>query len=399
MIAESREKQLLYHLLSWLGLGLALLAIYLLTASQQYDADILGELKAINRLDVSSPDPAHMLYVRLGVSFYRLWLGLGYQGDALIPMQVINVFCGAGAIMMFALVLRRYRVRWTLLLLVSAGAALSYAFWTHTVDAFFIIPAAFFALAALASAVYLSAARSYGRRGILIVALGISLSLAVLCYQANLALIPALLAASWPESRRNASTYAKNWIIVGAIFALIAGSVWLWQAIALAGVRSAPELITWFFTNHGGMDEGLWRREGVNLLTTLPAAWLATILPVYEGLGLRALARGLFSPERLPAQLALVLLGLTLATTAFMAVRRPARLGDRGFWVAALWFLAPGAAVTWFDPAEVKLWLIPMFGFWLVLAWLKPEDFVHYERVTAWRTNGGETIWELKPRR
>lgn len=101
----------LRHLISWVGLGFLLVCIYLLTASRQYDPDVLGELKAINRLDLSSPDPAHMLYIRLGVPFYRLWLVLGYQGDALAPMQVLNAFFGAGTIMMFALTLRHWGVR------------------------------------------------------------------------------------------------------------------------------------------------------------------------------------------------------------------------------------------------------------------------------------------------
>jgi hypothetical protein len=48
--------------------------------------------------------------------------------------------------------------------------------------------------------------------------------------------------------------------------------------------------------------------------------------------------------------------------------RRPALLRSREALVSELWFLLPGMAVTWFDPAEVKLWLIPMFGFWALLA-------------------------------
>lgn len=360
----------LRRLVSWLGLGLVLFWIYLFTASQQYDPDVLGELRAINRLDLSSADPAHMLYIRLGVPFYRLWLALGYQGDALAPMQVLNAFFGAGTIMMFALALRHWRVRWPLILLVSTGAGLSYAFWTHTVDAFFIIPAAFFAITSLICALSLASARSPARRTLLTALLGISLGLAALGYQANLTLIPALLAASWPSpsARSEMSSYVRSWIAVGGIFALLAGGVWIWQAIALGDVKSPQELFSWFLFGHGGMDEGLWRRDGVNLLTTLPVAWLATILPVYEGLGLHALSQSVLSLERIPAQLALILLGLIFVVVVLAFLRRPALLRSRVTLVMALWFLLAGIAVTWFDPAEVKLWLIPMFGFWALSA-------------------------------
>lgn len=368
MPSDSPGSGSLSRLASWLGLGLVVFCVYLLTASQQYDADVLGELRSINHLDVSSPDPAHMLYVRMGVPFYRLWLAAGYRGDALTPMQILNAFFGAGTIMLFALALRHLRVRWQLILLMSSAVAFSYAFWTHTVDAFFIIPAAFFAITALTCAFYLSSARSPGRRGILVMLLGGSLGLAVLSYQANLALIPALLAASWPTPRKDIAPYVKNWLAAAVIASLIAGSAWLGQAVTSGGIREPQGLIAWFLSGHGGMKEGLWRREGVNLLTTMPIAWIATILPVYEGLGLHSLLRGILSPDRLSAQLALGILGLTLLFATLVIVRRPSLLRSKAVLTAALWFLLPGVAVTWFDPAEVKLWLIPMFGFWMVLA-------------------------------
>lgn len=63
--------------------------------SRQYDLDTLGELSRVNRLDPTSPDPAHMLYTILGIPFYGLWLQLGYAGDALRAMQVLNAVFGA----------------------------------------------------------------------------------------------------------------------------------------------------------------------------------------------------------------------------------------------------------------------------------------------------------------
>jgi hypothetical protein len=136
----------------WLGVVLLLLvglaAAYFSFPSQQYDLDTLAELRRINDLDATSSDPAHMLYVVVGVPCYKLWLLLGYTGDALRAMQVVNAFCGTVAIATLALILRQLGIRRAVAAPVAVTAGLSYAFWTHTEDAFFIIPAACFALIA-----------------------------------------------------------------------------------------------------------------------------------------------------------------------------------------------------------------------------------------------------------
>jgi hypothetical protein len=359
----------------WTALGIGLLIVYLLTSSQQYDADVLGELKAINHLDVTSPDPAHMLYVRIGVPFYRLWLTSGYPGDALRPMQVLNACFGAATITLFAVVLRRFRIPWALVLSVSAAAGLSYGFWTHTVDAFFIIPAAFFAMVALICALLLSSSSSTARLAILGLLLGIGFGLAVLSYQANLALIPALIVAGWPARDGDRPRRVKAWIVAGAVFLLLSGGAWVIQALTLAHLSSPSELLKWFLFRHGGMQEGLWRREGVNPAVTAPIAWLATVLPVYEGLRLRALVHGVLTPDRIPAQVSLVALGAIWAFALLGGVRRRSAIWatpwrKQAFLVGLLWFALPGLAVVWFDPAEVKLWLIPIFGLWMLLALL-----------------------------
>jgi len=357
-------------------LGVALVAIYLLTASQQYDADVLGELKDINHLDTSSPDPAHMLYVRIGVPVYRLWRTLGYGGDALWPMQVLNALLGGSTLLLFALTLRRFSTSWSLVLVTSGTAGLSYAWWTHVVDAFFIVPAALFSIFALLCAVELSLARTLGRSVLLAAGLAIGLSLAALTYQTNILLVPALFVASWPVAGRRIATSFRNWLAVSVLIILVAGGAWLLQGIQHAGVQDAREFFQWLAFGHGGIQRGLWRREGVNPLTTVPVAWLATVLPVYEGLGLRPLLSGVVATERIPSQLALVLMIFVGSYVLVAAlVRRKAIWKGRrrrGLLVSALWFAVPGVAVVWFDPAEVKLWLIPMFGLWMALAIVLP---------------------------
>ena len=46
-------------------------ALYSLTYSQQYDLDVIGELRLINELASPRGDPAHPLYVWIGTVAYR----------------------------------------------------------------------------------------------------------------------------------------------------------------------------------------------------------------------------------------------------------------------------------------------------------------------------------------
>lgn len=352
----------------YLALWIACLAIFLAFPSQQYDPDPLGELAYIRQLSAAYDSPAHMLYVQVGVPAYRLWLSLGGTADPLRVMQIINALTGAAAITFFALILGQTGIRAAVALALSVAAGLSYAFWTHTEDAFFIIPAACFALLAWWCALRLASHEN--RRWITLLALIVSLTLAVLFYQTNLLIIPALWVASWNHQQR--ARWLREWLLVSLAVGALAGGAWWWQGTQLAGTQTAADTLTWFLTGHGGLLSGLWRREGVDLVVPTLTALAATILPVYEGMHLRALLQGQPDLQHLPAQLALAALGLTLLYSLLILWRargeRPLALPGRVWLAAALWFGLPGLAVIWFDRAEVKLWLIPMFAFWLALA-------------------------------
>lgn len=361
-------------LFRWLGrlfLWLALCLIYLSLPSQQYDLDTLSELSRINNLDPTSPDPAHMFYAILGIPFYGLWLRLGYTGDALRAMQVLNAVFGAVAVVVLTIILRQIKVHRHIAVSISVAAGFSYAFWTHTEDAFFIIPAACFSLVALLCALILAEAQSSARRRVILLALGLNLSLASLSYQANLFLIPALMAASWAGTTRW-RRWVCEWLFIGAVVAVLAGGGWLYQAIHFAEVRTLPEFFSWFIRGHGGIARGLWRREDVPWLSTTAAAWVATILPLYEGMRLRDLLHGKFSLWHLPSQIALLLLVITgfLALNVLRHIYQKHRpiMPARIWLTCGLWFAIPGSAVFWFDRAEVKLWLIPFFACWIGLA-------------------------------
>ena len=345
------------------------LIIYLLLPSQQYDKDVLIELNRINNFNYPI-DPAHMLYVLIGIPFYKLWLGLGYIGDSLRAMQLVNAFFGAGAVGIFAAILHVMGIKRFTMVLVSLMVGFSYAFWTHTEDAFFIIPAAFFALVSLLCALTIHRDDGKYRLGVSIL-LVISLSFAVLAYQNNLLLIPALMAASW-DHITTFRRWIVQWMFISLLIVVLAGGVWIYQGVYFAHRVSIKDFITWFITSHGGIVRGLWRREGINPFSTSLIAWIATILPVYEGMRLRNLARGQISSLHLPSQLALALLGFGILLIIDMfrkSWKNRNKVLPHHYWLfILLWFFLPGLTVAWFDPAEVKLWMIPMFSFWILFA-------------------------------
>lgn len=347
----------------------AFTVLYLLTASQQYDLDVIGELGLINRLSTPAGDPAHPLYVWLGVPFYRLWLAFGYTGDSLRAMQVLNALFGGASIGLLYAVPRAMGVARAAALAAASCVAVSYAFWTHTVDAFFIVPACFFALLSLRCALALRTCEP-SIAWLWAGALGLSFALAVLAYQNNALLLPALLVTSWCSGRR-ACRWFGPWLLVVVVTLAVLVAAWMRLSglpLALQGVADLPR---WLLGAHGGMARGLWRREGIALLPTILTAWGATVFPLYEGMRLRALARGEVTLAYLPGQITLLLFGLAAIFAGIGVLTKrvlPSLWGRKQNLLAALlWFIVPGAAVAWFDPAEVKLWLIPMLGVWLVV--------------------------------
>lgn len=359
---------------AWLILiGAGMFLLYLLTRSQRYDPEVLIELRMINHFQVTR-DPAHPFFVLTGLPVFWLWKTAGYTGDALLPTQLLNAFWGAMALVLFAAFLYQLIPDRLLSTITTLGVGLSYAYWTHTTDSFFIPPTICFSIAALLCAAMIGdkSKRRDAANRILPIILGASIGLAILSYQASVALIPALMYASWPHNKEaSRRTWLLNWCVTGMAALLIAVPVLVWQAGHALGLHKFSEIADWYLNSHGGMSEGLWRRGSGPLWRILPVAWIATILPLYEGMRLRDLTQGHIVLDRLPSQIGLILLIMLVFVIVVLLIvlwRRSetqeqlTRIGG----IAGLWFLGQGSLVTWFDAAEVKLWIIPILAFWLL---------------------------------
>lgn len=351
----------------WTGLLIVLLAaLYLALPSARHDLDTLPELLRLEEGRLIDGDPAHGLYVPMGWLMWSIGRGFADNLPAREALLAANAVLGAAGIGLFVAVLVQSGVSRGAAWATAAAAALSYGYWTHVADAFFVVPAA--ATAMLAWWLALRAGRSTAPSVAWHAAAGAAFGVSALLHQANLLLAPALLLTSRPD-RASPSAVLRAAAAASGATLVIAVPFWLAQA-AVADVPT-EHLAGWFLGSHGGMAQGLWRREGIDVPIATAIAWLATIVPVYEGMRLRSLVAGELSPRHLPAQAALVVLGAAVLT-ALVVVARAARRGprrlDRRLVAAALWFVLSGAAVVWFDPAEVKLWIIPFFGLWALLA-------------------------------
>lgn len=357
---------------AWLiAIGVGMFLLYFLTRSQRYDPEVLIELRIINHFQVT-PDPAHPFFVLTGLPVFWLWKTAGYAGDALLPTQLLNAFWSSTALVLFAAFLYRLIPDRLLSTITILGVGLSYAYWTHTVDSFFIPPTICFSIAALLCAAMIGekSKRRDAVNKILPIILGASIGLAILSYQASIALIPALMYASWPPNKQSSRRrWLLNWCVTGMTALLVAVPILVWQAGHTLELHKFGEIANWYFNSHGGMSDGLWRRESGPLWRILPSAWVATILPLYEGMRLRDLIQGHIVPDRLPAQIGLVLLIMLVFVLIVLWIalwrhsgtrKQLTRIGG----IAGLWFLGQGSLVTWFDAAEVKLWIIPMLAFW-----------------------------------
>ena len=214
--------------------------------------------------------------------------------------------------------------------------------------------------------------------------LAATIALGVLSYQANLFLLPAYIAASRDRSI-DLKLWLKQWIFILLLALFLAGSVFVFQAIQFANIKSFEQFCYWFVFKHGGVEYGLWRREGLPLFMPTVTAWLATIFPIHEGMRLRSLFQGNFIWSRIPAQVGLFsFFGMT-TYLIFNAVKASIqddglRLLSRNLFLACImWFFIPGLAVFWFDRAEIKLWIIPTFAIWILLALIM--DYTIKERM------------------
>ena len=113
----------------------ALLVLYLCTLSQSYFGDGLQFTMLIENGDLTSIlAPNHMLYPLIGLGFYRAWEVVGWNGGALLPLQVLSALGGAISGGMMYLIAARVTKSQIWALGVAVTFAVSAGVWVYSTD-------------------------------------------------------------------------------------------------------------------------------------------------------------------------------------------------------------------------------------------------------------------------
>jgi len=356
------------------------LALYLTTLSVRLDRNSVYELVAIESGSAQVMFlPRHMLFAPLGAGFYKLWQLMGYSGNSLRPTQLIVATSAAVSLALLFRVLRRVSNDWRTAMLLTCAYATSYAFWYWSTNVHYILPTlvcvlASFLLACDAAGQNLSALR--------LVAVGLFVSFAVAFWQANICL---LLPLSY-TLQSHYSDRREGWRIT-FLWALLTGlgiaGFYILVALLVHRIDSLPALWSWL-TTYGGQMTIFGRLDATRVISATHSA-LSAIVPVWQGLGLRALLAGHVSPDKVIPQLSLVATVVVAITAVISLVRYRhdfTHTQRRFLIIGSVWVTSYLAFILWWDPFEPRWWLMPMIGMWLILAVVLDRARLRAPRVT-----------------
>ncbi len=331
------------------------LLLYVPFRSINYDLNGIADAQAVETAGIHVFPPNHMLYNPLGVVLYHAAQWLGYDGRAIVLLQMLTALCGALGLGFGFLAFRHMTGDPIAAFASSLWLGTSWAYWTFSTDVAYIVPSAMVVMAALA----LLFGGPLSKRRLAALA-GIS-ALAILTWQANVLLLPilALLVLATRDELMRSDRLRAVGILSGVMIGLT-GLVYLVVGVLVYGVRGPSELLRWAL-NYGGVHLPMWGRLGFDRLLPLATSALASLVPVWDGLGLRDIVQGSFDTSKIPAQLSLAAMVILAGWSAVWIIRD--RSSERRRGSALPWLLAAYALYVlfalWWDPHEPKWFVVP----------------------------------------
>lgn len=349
--------------------AVALAAALLYGTTHSVQRDLNGVIEALNAQAGQLLSPNHLLYRPLARGLQAAGELVGAGSDLLTVMQWLTVVFSAAGVGLFHRA-ATLLMPWYAALLGTALLATSWAHWVFSTDAYYITPAA--ALVAGAVAVVLSAGPGAVAR--LVLAGGLA-GASVLIWQANVILC-AVLPLGVLSERDTCGERVRRALVV----AVAAGGVVAVAYYAAALLSGVTEPVAWV-TSHGSDEQGrvpIWGVWSADRLPRAAVTALASIVPLWEGMGVRQLLKGQLIPAKIPSQAALVAVGWLVAQLAASLWRRGRRVDAADVWLlfgyASFW-----PFIVWWDPFEPKWFVVPnLFLAWLLakhVATSKPRGF------------------------
>ena len=236
-----------------LSLGVVLVAfvLYASTLSKHYSE---GEDSSWYVHEVTSPSstsalfwPNHLIFNAVNRVIYLICLQAGYQGNACLPMQIVNAAAGALSLGIMVRILRRLGVDDRLTLSWVGVTAVCYGFWSYSSQAeTYTLP-----LIPLLMCVDLIIGLSDDRFSYKTFAwLGCLASIATLLHQQHVLFLVAIMIAVLIIGYRYRSEVPISRVVMGlAVFgvvsAVIVGTAYFYVAIGIEHLREPEAIIRW----------------------------------------------------------------------------------------------------------------------------------------------------------
>lgn len=377
------------------------LLLYLPFRSNQWDLNGIIEALAVNSGGQSLFSPNHMLYRPIGfviLNFFQLW---GYADHSARILQFVTLaFASLGIGFAFIAFLRLTNHR-LVSILATLLLATSWSYWVFSTDVSYISPVCMTTAAALAFV-------AHPRPSILsALAVGFFCALSILFWQGNIFAMPAFtLAILWVNRSKELRT---RLLTIGAFLGiqiLIVGVAYIFAGTLAYGITSIPELITWSISHSSdiGGRPLLWGKWAVERIPTAAVSAVSSFIPIWEGLGLRELFRGVIRWDKLLSQASLIaFMALMVWSTVrfFRQLRRETHSVSLGIiFIGAYLVYAP--FIVWWDPFEPKWFVVPNIFLLSALAVIWKNKLREKKNGTLWlglcvcviaAANFSATIW------
>lgn len=342
--------------------------LYLATLSRHYTGDSIEYALAIELGDAAYLlDPYHPLLHPLALLWYRLWQALGWTGQALLPLQVLNALAGALSAGLLTAIAGHITGQRALSLLAGLGFAVSGGLWMLSVEAEFAtlpLAAALLVLWALfAASPSRSAKPSYA------VGLALASALAFWSYASGALLALVTATAFLTDARLERALRRRQLLIYGAALAAM-----VLPATALFLARWSegdwPRALAYFFAR------GDYSRLALADLPHGVYGFLRS-LALYPRLSLTGGTRGFLAQASGPGRAAFAAYyAAVLAIVclpAFLVLQNGRRSGwpagrRRALAVLTVWSAAYAAFAIFWVPGDQSFWLPVLAAWWLLAA-------------------------------
>ncbi len=383
-----------YNEFFWLSLILiAITSLFLITLAMNHSEaeDSVRYIYEVTKVPstLSLYDPNHILFNSFNRVVYDLWLFLGYQGNASLPMQINNVIAGIMTLFLVYLIARRLEMSVYFSLLCMGMVSMSYGFWRYSVEAeTYILPLPFILLSAHRLMIIAESRFEYRHFFLL----GLFMAMATLFHQQHVLLI---FIAPFAIGRR-LNSLILFFFVSGAIIA----AVYFPVGIFLAEQSELGEIIKW---SQGKAVDGLWTPWAwtnplKSIFGLLRSIWGTLFLfgfPWFDVLMAKLFPLKPLMEERLVAQslstwqlwLSLIMVAISSLCAVILTVLARIELNPRatGFLSFAVPMLCVYAIFnTLWEPLNIEFWIALLPFIYLVL--------MLFIRVTPFSTILGSTF-------